>query len=75
MQEFFPILVKNLPDDCLVVFDADAIYYLCLYPHLFEELKRIRAILTPNHRELAFLQKHFKIDPEYILKTYDNLKE
>ena len=35
MQEFFPHLVKNLPNDCLAVFDADAIYYLCLHPHLF----------------------------------------
>jgi len=29
MQEFFPKMVKVLPDDCMVTFDADGIYYLC----------------------------------------------
>ena len=32
MQEFFPRLVRSLPDDCLVIFDADGIYYLCHHP-------------------------------------------
>ena len=35
MQKFFPQLVKGLPDGCLVVFDADGIYYLCQHPELF----------------------------------------
>ncbi|XP_031472743.1 uncharacterized protein LOC116245224 [Nymphaea colorata] len=50
MQEFLPLLIKNLPDNAVVIFDADGIYYLCHYPHLFDELARFRTILTPNYR-------------------------
>jgi NAD(P)H-hydrate repair Nnr-like enzyme with NAD(P)H-hydrate dehydratase domain len=32
MQDFFPQLIKGLPDNCLALFDADGIYYLCLHP-------------------------------------------
>jgi NAD(P)H-hydrate repair Nnr-like enzyme with NAD(P)H-hydrate dehydratase domain len=32
MSQFFPILVKNLPEGCLVIFDADAIYFLSQHP-------------------------------------------
>ncbi|MCB0369548.1 MAG: hypothetical protein KDD45_08895 [Bdellovibrionales bacterium] len=35
MQHFFPRMVKGLPNDCIAVFDADGIYYLCQYPELF----------------------------------------
>lgn len=62
MQEFLPLFIKNLPDDSLIVFDADGIYYLCHNPHLFDELARFRTLLTPNYRELAILQKVYKID-------------
>ena len=29
MHDFFPLLVRNLPANSTVVFDADGIYYLC----------------------------------------------
>jgi NAD(P)H-hydrate repair Nnr-like enzyme with NAD(P)H-hydrate dehydratase domain len=32
MNEFFPILVRNLPEGSLTVFDADGIYFLCQHP-------------------------------------------
>jgi ATP-dependent NAD(P)H-hydrate dehydratase len=75
MQEFLPILIKNLPDGSVVTFDADGIYYLCHYPHLFEELKRLKAILTPNYRELAILQRLFPIDIDNILSKYHSNEE
>lgn len=70
MQEFLPLLIKNIPNDAVVIFDADGIYYLCHYPHLFNELSRFKAILTPNYRELAILQKVYKIDIDEILTRY-----
>lgn len=72
MQEFFPYLVKNLPDDCLAIFDADGIYYLCMQPELFKEFNRFKAILTPNHREISFLQRYFHLDLDEILKDNDS---
>jgi ATP-dependent NAD(P)H-hydrate dehydratase len=36
MNNFFPIMVKAIPDNCVVIFDADGIYYLCQYPFLFD---------------------------------------
>jgi ATP-dependent NAD(P)H-hydrate dehydratase len=56
MKEFFPILIKNLPEGSLVVLDADAIYFLSKHPELLPELKRLRTILTPNAREMTFLR-------------------
>ena len=35
MHKFFPTLVRGLPDGCLVIFDADGIYYLDQHPHLY----------------------------------------
>jgi ATP-dependent NAD(P)H-hydrate dehydratase len=75
MQEFLPLLIKNLPDNSLVVFDADGIYYLCHKPYLFDELARFRTILTPNYRELAILQKVYKIDVDEILRNADSREE
>jgi len=71
MHDFFPILIRNMQDNCLAIFDADGIYYLCQHPELFEELKRFRTILTPNLREVGFLQKHYDID----LKKIGNIGE
>ena len=48
MHTFFPSLIKRLPENTLVVFDADAIYYLSQHPELFRVLRKHRAILTPN---------------------------
>lgn len=63
MDTFFPKLVRNFHKDSLIVFDADGIFYLCQYPHLFEELgKNHRVILTPNHKELGYLKKHLKFE-------------
>lgn len=75
MQEFLPLLIKNLPNDSIVIFDADGIYYLCHYPHLFDELSRFKTILTPNYRELAILQRLYKIDIEEILNKYSSGEE
>jgi hypothetical protein len=36
MQEFLPLMIRNLPDSSVVVFDADGIYYLCHKPELFD---------------------------------------
>ena len=32
MNSFFPLLVKNLPEGCLTIFDADGIYFLSQHP-------------------------------------------
>ena len=50
MHIFFPLLIKNLPEDSFVVFDADGIYFLSQHPDLLPELKRFKAVLTPNAR-------------------------
>ena len=50
MEDFFPRMVKELPDKCVVVFDADGIHYLCRNPQLFPELSRFKTIMTPNHK-------------------------
>lgn len=57
MNEFFPILIKNLPEGSLTVFDADGIYFLSKHPELLSELKRFKTILTPNAREVTLLRK------------------
>lgn len=75
MQEFLPLLIKNLPNDSVVIFDADGIYYLCHYPYLFDELARFRTILTPNYRELAILQKVYRIDIDQILSRHSSSEE
>lgn len=36
MNDFFPILVKNLPEGSTVIFDADGIYFLCKHPELLK---------------------------------------
>ena len=50
MQEFFPLLVKSIAKNKVVVFDADGIYYLSQHPELFASIKDYKAILTPNRR-------------------------
>ena len=72
MQNFFPKMVRNLPNGCNVIFDADGIYYLCQHPELFKELSRFKAIVTPNSRELAYLQKHFNIPRDQLLDLCKN---
>lgn len=34
MNQFFPILIRSLPEECLVVLDADGIYFLSQHPSL-----------------------------------------
>jgi NAD(P)H-hydrate repair Nnr-like enzyme with NAD(P)H-hydrate dehydratase domain len=68
MNEFFPKLVKKLPSHSVVVFDADGIYYLCQHPELFEELSRLKAIITPNKKELQMIEKALKIEIEPTVK-------
>lgn len=34
MNAFFPTLIKSLPDNSLVVFDADGIYFLSQHPEI-----------------------------------------
>ena len=34
MNTFFPLLVKSFPSNTIVVFDADALYFLCQHPNL-----------------------------------------
>lgn len=78
MNSFFPQLVKALPSGCLAVFDADGIYFLSQHPELMAELSRFRTILTPNARELTFLQKVYNIDIEAIReqnKSEEELQE
>ena len=48
MNEFFPILIRNLPEGALTILDADSLYFLSKHPELIEDLKRLRPILTPN---------------------------
>mgnify|MGYP000941435652 FL=1 len=67
MNIFFPLLVKNLPSDVLIVFDADGIFFLSEHPELLPELKRFRTILTPNARELTFLKKIIELDIDHLL--------
>ena len=43
-------MIRGLPDNCQVIIDADGIYYLCSHPELFQELRRFKAVLTPNAR-------------------------
>jgi NAD(P)H-hydrate repair Nnr-like enzyme with NAD(P)H-hydrate dehydratase domain len=62
MDVFFPLLIDSLPEGSIVVIDADGIYYLCKHPELFEKLKRFKTIITPNHKELAMLEKALEID-------------
>ena len=67
IRAFFPRLVKSLPDDALVVFDTDAIYFLCDHPELFGEMRRFRTILTPNQKEMSSLRKFIKVDYQQII--------
>jgi NAD(P)H-hydrate repair Nnr-like enzyme with NAD(P)H-hydrate dehydratase domain len=32
MHEFFPLLIKNIAKDKIIIFDADGIYYLAQHP-------------------------------------------
>lgn len=50
MHKFFPKLIEAFPESTTIVFDADALYFLCQYPQLFKKLSSLKAILTPNHR-------------------------
>ena len=50
MHEFFPKLIEAFPESTTIVFDADALYFLCQHPQLFKKLSSLKAILTPNHR-------------------------
>ena len=80
MHTFFPSLIKRLPENSLVVFDADAIYYLSQHPELFKVLSKHRAILTPNWKQLALLRKHIdlpieKIREKYTLKDNEEILE
>lgn len=50
MHKFFPLLVKNIGKEKVVVFDADGIFYLTQYPELFEYLKDCKTIITPNKK-------------------------
>ena len=68
MHTFFPTLVKKLPENSLVIFDADAIYYLSQYPELYNTLRKHEAILTPNWKELKLIRQDVDIPIEKILK-------
>ena len=61
-------MVKKLPENSLVIFDADGIYYLSQYPELYHVLRKHRAILTPNWKELQLIRKDMDIPIEKILK-------
>lgn len=75
MSEFFPILIRNLPEGALTILDADGIYFLSKHPQLMEDLKRLRPILTPNAREMTFLKDILKIQVEGMLEKYRNNEE
>ena len=75
MHAFFPRLVKNLPDDCVVVFDTDAIYFLCQHPELFKEMHRFKTIITPNQREMKDLRAHINVDYDAYISRYASNEE
>ena len=58
MNEFFPLFIKSIAKNKIVVFDADGIYHLSQYPELFETIKDLRTIITPNKREMLLLQPY-----------------
>lgn len=62
MQQFFPLLVKNIGLNKPVIFDADGLYYLSMQPELFEFLKEHKTILTPNFKELGLIKPYLNID-------------
>ena len=57
MLEFFPKLVERIPEQTTVLFDADGLYFLCQHPNLMKKISTLKAILSPNHREFAHLNK------------------
>lgn len=75
MNEFFPILIRNLPEGALTILDADAIYFLSKHPELMEDLRKLRPILTPNPNEMNFLKDILKIKVEGMLEKYRNSEE
>lgn len=75
MKEFFPILIRNLPEGSLTILDADAIYFLSHHPELLPELKRLRTVLTPNAREMTFLKSIMEVETESLLQQYQSSEE
>ncbi len=75
MREFFPILIRNLPEGALVVLDADGIFFLSKHPGLMGDLKRFRTILTPNAREMTFIKDILPFSVEGILEKNSSSEE
>lgn len=57
MAGFFPTLVRNLPEEDVIVFNADGIYHLCQHPELLGELKRYKkTVLMTNEKQWPMLK-------------------
>ena len=54
---FFVKLVREFPENTLVVLDADGLYFTCQHPELLSKLATLRTVVTPNHREFRHLNK------------------
>ena len=67
MTKFFPKLVRCLPKNNVIVFDADGLFHLTQEPKLFDELGEYeKVVLTPNITEQKYLFQHVKIDVDLI---------